>query len=323
MDILKDKLYHLLTGIKYVFHPETEVSQIVDIADNYYNKSEVDAKLVTVYKAGGQCTFAALPALGATYMGYVFDVSDAFTTTDSFLEGAGKAYPAHTNVAIVVRDGTYYYDANTGLLDGYATLDSPALTGTPTAPTAAQNDNSTKLATTAYVDAAVSCRNWQPGKAYVVGRVIESNTLPPGCIAQCTTAGTSGATEPTWGSTSGVTVTDGTCVWTLMMMKFRYDEGTGFSVDKYYSPKDGVMKNEIHEWGLCNTGIVANSWFSIALPLYMPNQLSSVAINVGAGDYTNNINTRIYWSLNTARTDFSVYCFPTKPSGFYWSGFGS
>lgn len=37
-------------------------------------------------------------------------------------------------------------------LDGKAPLASPALTGTPTAPTQAQGNNSTRLATTAYVD---------------------------------------------------------------------------------------------------------------------------------------------------------------------------
>lgn len=37
-----------------------------------------------------------------------------------------------------------------------ATLASPALTGNPTAPTQAASDNSTKLATTAYVDTAIS-----------------------------------------------------------------------------------------------------------------------------------------------------------------------
>jgi hypothetical protein len=156
MDVLKDKIYHILNDIKYIFYPETEISQIVDFAENVYTKTEIDAKMTTIYKAGGQCTFAALPALGATYMGYVFDVSDAFTTTDSFLEGAGKTYPAHTNVAIVVRDGTYYYDANTGLLDGYAALASPALTGTPTAPTAPEWTNTTQLATTAYVMKAIA-----------------------------------------------------------------------------------------------------------------------------------------------------------------------
>jgi len=42
------------------------------------------------------------------------------------------------------------------LLGAKAPLASPALTGTPTAPTPAGNDNSTKIATTAYVDSAVS-----------------------------------------------------------------------------------------------------------------------------------------------------------------------
>lgn len=37
-----------------------------------------------------------------------------------------------------------------------APLDSPAFVGTPTAPTPSPSDNSTKVATTAYVDAAVS-----------------------------------------------------------------------------------------------------------------------------------------------------------------------
>lgn len=41
-------------------------------------------------------------------------------------------------------------------LAAYAPLASPALTGTPTAPTAAAGDNSTRLATTAFVRAAVS-----------------------------------------------------------------------------------------------------------------------------------------------------------------------
>jgi len=41
-----------------------------------------------------------------------------------------------------------------GALDAKAPLDSPALTGTPTAPTPDPGDNSTRLATTAFVTAA-------------------------------------------------------------------------------------------------------------------------------------------------------------------------
>jgi len=41
-------------------------------------------------------------------------------------------------------------------LNTKATLVSPSLTGTPTAPTATANDNSTKIASTAYVETAVT-----------------------------------------------------------------------------------------------------------------------------------------------------------------------
>ena len=41
-------------------------------------------------------------------------------------------------------------------IDTKAALVSPSLTGTPTAPTVSANDNSTKIATTAYVETAVT-----------------------------------------------------------------------------------------------------------------------------------------------------------------------
>lgn len=42
------------------------------------------------------------------------------------------------------------------LADTKAPIESPSLTGTPTAPTAAQGTNNTQIATTAYVRAAIS-----------------------------------------------------------------------------------------------------------------------------------------------------------------------
>ncbi|WP_288802502.1 phage baseplate protein [uncultured Dialister sp.] len=53
---------------------------------------------------------------------------------------------------------------------------------------------------------------WQPSTAYTVGTIIRSPNLPAGCVATCTTAGTSGTTEPKWTAYS-TTVADGSCKW--------------------------------------------------------------------------------------------------------------
>lgn len=55
---------------------------------------------------------------------------------------------------------------------------------------------------------------WQPSTAYTVGTIIRSPNLPTGCVVTCTTAGTSGTTEPKW-TAYGTTVTDGSCKWKI------------------------------------------------------------------------------------------------------------
>lgn len=87
--------------------------------------SDVDTKiaaaLTSTLKPGGQVTFANLPTLTAANLGFVYDVTDAFTSTSDFTDGGGKNYPAGTNVAIV-NTGTnlnpvYKYDAGMGFVD--------------------------------------------------------------------------------------------------------------------------------------------------------------------------------------------------------------
>lgn len=82
-----------------------------------YTKSEVDAKVTSVLAYGGSVAFASLPTPSESVARMVYNVTDAFTTTDKFLEGAGHTYPAGTNVAIALKDGTYYYDAMSGFVD--------------------------------------------------------------------------------------------------------------------------------------------------------------------------------------------------------------
>ena len=62
-----------------------------------YTKDEINAKISAVYKPAGSVAFAALPALAEDVLGNVYNVTDAFTTTANFVEGAGNKYPKGTN----------------------------------------------------------------------------------------------------------------------------------------------------------------------------------------------------------------------------------
>jgi hypothetical protein len=109
----------------------TAGSDTTQIATTAYVKNEVDSKLSSTYKAKGSVAFASLPALIAANAGNVYNVTDAFTTTNDFVEGSGKSYPAGTNVVIVNTTGTTYkYDVLSGFVDlsGYLTASDAANT---------------------------------------------------------------------------------------------------------------------------------------------------------------------------------------------------
>ena len=54
---------------------------------------------------------------------------------------------------------------------------------------------------------------WQATTAYSLGDVVKPISYASHTY-KCTTAGTSGGTQPTWGTTNGGTTADGTVVWT-------------------------------------------------------------------------------------------------------------
>lgn len=88
-----------------------------------YTKSEVDGKLSSAYKAQGSKTASALTnsLLVAANEGYVYNISDALTITDSnkslFVEGVKSSYPAGTNVVVVKVGGAYKFDVIAGFVD--------------------------------------------------------------------------------------------------------------------------------------------------------------------------------------------------------------
>ncbi len=88
-----------------------------------YTKNEIDSKISSVYKPAGSVAFANLPAPSAANLGNVYNVTDAFTTTDAFLEGANQSHPKGTNVVVIVTSATdagettYGYDVLAGFVD--------------------------------------------------------------------------------------------------------------------------------------------------------------------------------------------------------------
>ena len=82
-----------------------------------YTKEETEQKIKAAvtgaYKAKGSINFAELPTENME-TGHMYNIKDAFTTTDAFVEGAGVAYPAGTNVAYTA-DGKW--DCMTGIFD--------------------------------------------------------------------------------------------------------------------------------------------------------------------------------------------------------------
>lgn len=91
-----------------------------------YTKAQVDGIISSVYKPAGSIAFANLPTPGATNLGNVYNVTDAFTTTSNYIEGAGKKHPAGTNVVVVQSGNNYKYDVLAGFVDlsGYVEKES-------------------------------------------------------------------------------------------------------------------------------------------------------------------------------------------------------
>lgn len=81
----------------------------------------IDARISSTYKPKGSCTFANKPSLSSSHEGEVWNITDAFTTTADFVEGASKSYPAGTNIVVINTSTTstavWKYDVLAGFVD--------------------------------------------------------------------------------------------------------------------------------------------------------------------------------------------------------------
>lgn len=107
------------------------------IANNIYSKSQtysktevddkVSAALIAAIVPKGTVAYASLPTPAKANLGYMYNVSNEFTTDARFVEGAGKKYDAGANVyvaAVTTGSSTEYkFDVFMGFVDlsGYQT----------------------------------------------------------------------------------------------------------------------------------------------------------------------------------------------------------
>ena len=98
-------------------------------------EARVTATISSVYKVKGSLAASGILAalLIAANEGNVYNISEAFTTTADFVEGAGKTHSAGTNV-VIVNSGTsespvYKFDVLAGDLSGLQTLVASATNG--------------------------------------------------------------------------------------------------------------------------------------------------------------------------------------------------
>ncbi|MBQ9526254.1 MAG: hypothetical protein IJR68_01475 [Fretibacterium sp.] len=116
----------------------TKVSDLTNDS-NFQTQTQVEeaisAAVSGALQPAGSIAFAALPALAKANCNKIYNITDAFTTTADFVEGASKSYPAGTNVAIInvgtAQTPSYKYDTYTGTFDfsGFAEKVSSATSG--------------------------------------------------------------------------------------------------------------------------------------------------------------------------------------------------
>ena len=81
-------------------------------------QAAISSAITGVYTPKGSISFASLPTAASGNKGWVYNVSDAFTTTAAFVEGAGHSYGAGTNVVCVdAGSGSYKWDVLAGTVD--------------------------------------------------------------------------------------------------------------------------------------------------------------------------------------------------------------
>lgn len=127
-------------------------------------------------------------------------------------------------------------------------------------------------------EAIVDSHLWQPTTNYNVGNQIKTPSLPSQCVLVCTTAGTSGNSEPDYTNVSvGSSVTDGTVTWSVSEAIVGNDyiktHANGISTDKTFlnfylntsNPENAIESMQLNSGSLNIGGKALNNASNVFL----------------------------------------------------------
>lgn len=283
---------------------------------------------------------------GTLYTSYkAFDLPDLiieaganYETERGYFEGDGavtdlsgvylsRSAADHPNITrFQSNDGTYYVPA---------VLSNINVSGMPTA--------GANIRLQIHNETAKTASAWAGTTAYSLGdKVLRSTGLgteqTAGLYMVCTTAGTSGGSEPTWDTVVGNTTADGTVTWTTYAILFYdADPASASYADSYtdgeefidgdtwrlrFAEMNGATSFKTYE----NTGLVGSTGFSVVVSVtadsvYATNAIdgsSTTVTNKFTSDFTNN---EIDLDTNTdfkGTEAYAYYCYElTESNGMY------
>lgn len=116
------------TGKAVTVSLDTDLSKYNNGTSDFQNSTQVqaaiNAKITSAIRPQGTVLFSSLPNPSVDYLGFMYNVSNAFTITNKFVEydeTNPKDYPAGTNVYVVQvgtgQSAVYKYDVMAGFVD--------------------------------------------------------------------------------------------------------------------------------------------------------------------------------------------------------------
>jgi hypothetical protein len=186
---------------------------------------------------------------------------------------------------------------------------------------------------------------WAATTAYAIGdRVLRTTGVGTererGLFFVCSTAGTTGGSEPSWDTTAGNTTTDGTCVWTTYDVRpYSADPASdtytetftdgeqyklGDVVNIRFAELDGATSFKIFEQ---NVAVISSGWSAICDEVtdvvYAQNATDGSLITKFTADFINDEIDLAVAANFTAAEAYAFYCYVlTIESGIsqFWGG---